>query len=145
MANMGKAAIEYVKPFALSFALSIGLSLSIYYSQDLWPKPYEKYIGVCCLIYLWGVAVLPAALCVSLKKQVPYVIGFWWGIMFAMSSVFSLHNKRMNVNWPAMIPGLLVVPAIIFASGLPIYYSCKWLFRKAQKEAEAANPPPNKV
>ena len=121
---------KIVKRFAMSFAASGILGIAGFFASSAIPEEHHGCMMLGLAGFLWMICMMIAAARQPVTTQLATATGLSWGFLVLVSVAVSINNGRVSVNWPAMLPGLLAIPAAIQLTTLPVYMISKRIHKK---------------
>ncbi len=119
-----------MKPFGLAFASAGSLGVASFFGSALVPEEHHGCMMLCIAVFLWTICLSVAAVRKPLATQIGVATGFSWGFLVAATVGISLNNGRVSVNWSNMLPGLVVIPAAVQLTVLPVYLVSKMVYNR---------------
>ena len=110
------------KRFGFSFAGALLFAVLVFFSSSFVPEDWHGVLLIGAAVVLWCGCAWVASRVVPILDLLVVAVGLTWGFLFSMSAAISIMNHRDSVNWPTMIPGLLLIPVIATVTVLPFRY-----------------------
>ena len=94
------------------------------------PDKSHGFLLICVAAAMWIACAFAATTYDEFLWTVPAMAaGFTWGFLVVMSVCISVQNWRVSVNWGAMLPSLLVIPAGVVVTVTPLW-GLGWVLRR---------------
>ena len=110
------------KRFFLAFVASLFFAILIFFATGLFREEHHGIVLISSAGLLWLVCAGVALRRMPFLDVVAIVAGLAWGFLFSLSAAISIQNGRVSVNWPTMIPGLLLIPLAVAATVFPFWF-----------------------
>lgn len=110
------------KHFLISFFGALLFAVVIYFGGDFVAESRQVILLIIAAGLLWCVCAWSSSRLSHILYVVAVAAGLTWGFLFSMSAAISIQNGRVSVWWPAMIPGLLLIPVAATVTVLPFWY-----------------------
>lgn len=110
------------KRFTIAFVGSLLFAVIIFFTGGLFREKQHGVVLLAAAGVLWCVCVGVALRRIPFLDVVAVAAGLAWGFLFSFSTAISIQNWRVSVNWPTMIPGLLLIPVAVAATVFPFWF-----------------------
>lgn len=121
------------KRFFIAFASSLLFAILIFFSTGLFREEQHGIVLLSAAGILWCICAGVALRRIPFLDVIAIAAGLAWGFLFSLSAAISLQNGRVSVNWPTMIPGLLLIPLAVAATVFPF-----WFINRRRRHESAA-------
>lgn len=124
-----------LRSFGGFFILAAVYAVTFYFATGLVPEAWHGFaliVSVCILTIAFIVIVSRRPLWPTLLSG---AVGVSWGFLTALSVAVSIQNARMSINWPAMLPGLVVVPITIALLASPFVFIQRLMAKRRARQA----------
>src|SRR5262245_28991140 len=101
------------KRFAIAFLGSLLFAIVIFFVTGLFREEQHGIVLLTAAGLLWCICAGVASRRIPFLDLVAVAAGLAWGFLFSLSVAVSIQNGRVSVNWPMMIPGLLLIPLAV--------------------------------
>jgi hypothetical protein len=125
-----------VRAFGSSLSAGSIFVLFVIFLDDIMPDK-ESFLLCVCVSVLWGSWAYFIGIRGKLWNSLQTAVGLTWGFLIGTSLFVSIQNGSDSVNWPTMIPGLLLIPLLFFVPLLP-YWGIRhfWELKRGAKKGE---------
>jgi len=110
------------KRFFIAFVGSLLFAVLIFFATGFFREQYHGIVLLSAAGLLWFICAGVALRRIPLLDVIVVAAGLAWGFLFALSAAISIQNGRVSVNWPTMIPGLLLIPFAVAVTVLPFWF-----------------------
>jgi len=122
------------KRFVIFFMVAMLFAVFMFFSSAFVPENRQGILFIGAAVVLWCSCAWIAFRVAPIIYLLVVAIGLTWGFLFSMSMAISIMNHRISVNWPTMIPGLLLIPVVATITVLPFRYFGRIILKKEKKE-----------
>jgi hypothetical protein len=127
--------------FGLSIAGGSAVALSGYLLSGVVAEEYHGILLQTTALLVWGIWAVFAVRGVAAYRLLQMAMGLAWGFLVGTSLLISVQNARVSVNWPAMIPALILAPLAFFLPILPFWITRRWLWPTRSRRPMPCDPP----
>jgi hypothetical protein len=108
--------------FVISFASSLLFAVVIYFGCNFVNDSHQGILLAAAAGLLWCICAWRSLHSTHILHIFTVAAGLTWGFLLSMSAAISIQNHRDSINWPTMIPGLLLIPVFATITVLPFWY-----------------------
>src|SRR5215468_4047784 len=101
---------QFCNRFFLALIGSIVFGIVVFFTSDLFLEEQQGTPMLAAAGLLWCTCAVAAVRHVSFLNVGAVAAGLVWGFLLSLSAGVSIHNGRVSVNWPTMIPALFIIP-----------------------------------
>jgi hypothetical protein len=110
------------KRFFVAFAGSLLFAILIFFSTGFFGEEQHGIVLISAAGILWCICAGVALRRIPFLDVVAIAAGLAWGFLFSLSAAISIRNGHVSINWPTMIPGLLLIPLAVAATVFPFWF-----------------------
>jgi hypothetical protein len=116
------------KRFVIAFIGALLFAVLVFFVTGFFREEEHGIVLLSAGGLLWLTCAGVALRRIPLLDVVAVAAGLAWGFLFGLSAAISIQNGRDSVNWPTMVPGLLLIPLAVAVTVLPF-----WCFSRRRR------------
>jgi len=110
------------KRFTEAFLVACFFGVLVFFATGFFREERHGIVLLSGAGFLWCVYAGFALRRAALLDIFAVGAGFAWGFLTYLSAAISIQNRRVSINWPNMIPGLLIIPFAVAITVLPFWF-----------------------
>ena len=120
---------EFCNRFFLALIGSVAFGIAVFFTSDMFLEDQQGTPMLAAAGLLWCVCAGASLRHVSFLNVGALAAGMVWGFLLSLCAGVSIHNGHVSVNWPVMIPALLIIPLAVAVTVFPF-----WSFSRSRRQ-----------